>query len=92
MLWLTRALDILSRMLSGDDPKAALRAAAILLRMSGAGCAFRSAATANDGVAPHPLTDAVEAYINAPMPEPVSPGASDDALDDERADDDASAD
>ena len=71
------ALDILQRQIQGDDPKTALRAAAILLRVATPARLQRLAETSappNRHSSEDPEMDAIEAYINAPMPnEPGHP-------------------
>jgi len=72
------ALDILQRQISGDDPKTALRAAAILLRVATPARLQRlanpDAPVRGDSTSRDPLIDELDAYINAPMPnEPGHP-------------------
>jgi hypothetical protein len=70
------ALDILNRQLTGDDPKTALRAAAILLRVA---TPARLARFADPDTAPAPRSPAndtwakIKAYLDAPLP--GQPGA-----------------
>jgi hypothetical protein len=72
------ALDILQRQITGDDPKTALRAAAILLRVATPARLQRLANPDTpghgDSASHDPLIDELDAYINAPMPnEPGHP-------------------
>ena len=77
------ALDILQKQLAGDDPKTALRAAAILLRFANPSRLARPARASD------PEDDyfkSIEAYVNSPLP--GLPGAPADLLDDVDDDDD----
>ena len=69
------ALDILQRQLTGDDPKAQLRAAAILVRMAtparlaqAARVSAADALVADKNLEQDEFDARLDAYINAPMP------------------------
>ncbi len=67
------ALDILQKQLTGDDPKTALRAAVILVRMANPG-RFPRPASAKLKPEISPYDQAIEDYINAPLPDGRSSG------------------
>jgi hypothetical protein len=71
------ALEILNRQLTGDDPKTALRAAAILLRVASPARLARFADPDNSTPRRSPADDRwekIKAYIDAPLPgEPGAP-------------------
>jgi len=82
------ALDILQKQLKGDDPKTALRAAAILVRMATPSRIARPPApkhqrprTADE--ARRQFNRALEEYIEAPMPGQVLDEEDDDDAEDE---------